>query len=187
MKSFGLLSLGATFVTLFSCIRALPQGYDYHLGSVNASQSVPTIADILSLASDLLAVQIVGSQATPGDIAKLCTDFHFTRLRASGYVISRMQQVFCQAASVSASVPSLTEVQRLTSEYSSYIWIYQAVGALNGDKALIKKLCASINVASAFGVGQDGTLVKTAICNYAKGIELPKPDEPLFAPTNAAI
>ncbi|KAI4092341.1 MAG: hypothetical protein LQ339_007938 [Xanthoria mediterranea] len=187
MKSFGLLSLGATLVTLFSCIRALPQGYDYHLGSVNASQSVPTIADILSLASDLLAVQLVGAQATPADIAKLCTDFDFTRLRASGYVISRMQQVFCQAASVTDSVPSLTEVQRLTLEYSSYIWIYQAVGALNGDKARVKRLCASINVANAFAVGQDGTLVKTAICNYANGIELPKPNEPLFAPTNAAL
>ncbi|KAI4265490.1 MAG: hypothetical protein L6R38_009389 [Xanthoria sp. 2 TBL-2021] len=202
MKSFGLLYFGSTLVTLFSCILALPQGYEFNLGSVNASQPVPqlaNIADILSLSSDLLAIQLVGAQATDRDIAKLCTDFDLTRLRASGYVTYRMQHVFCQAASVTASFPSLTEVQRLTVEYSSYIWIYQAVGALNNDKVLIKQLCDSINVASAFGVGQNGTLVKTTICNYANGIELPKPDAPWFederfndggftdTPTKAAI
>ena len=68
MKSFGLLSLGATLVTLFSCIRALPQGYDYHLGSVNASHSVPTIADTLSLASDLLGM------SWPPSAPQLCAD-----------------------------------------------------------------------------------------------------------------
>ncbi|KAL8755459.1 MAG: hypothetical protein Q9199_003643 [Rusavskia elegans] len=202
MKSFGLLYFGALFVTLFSCILALPQGYESNLGPVNASQPVPqlaNIADILSLSSDLLAIQLVGAQATDRDIGKLCDEFDLIRLRDSGYVTYRMQHVFCQAASVTSSFPSLSEVQRLTVEYSSYIWIYQAVGALNNDRVLIKQLCDSINVASAFGVGQNGTLVKTTICNYANGIELPKPGEPWFederfndggftdTPTKAAI
>ncbi|KAI4249060.1 MAG: hypothetical protein L6R42_009089 [Xanthoria sp. 1 TBL-2021] len=122
MKSFGLLYFGALFVTLFSCILALPQGYESNLGPVNASQPVPqlaNIADILSLSSDLLAIQLVGAQATDRDIGKLCDEFDLTRLRDSGYVTYRMQHVFCQAASVTSSFPSLSEVQRLTVEYSS--------------------------------------------------------------------
>ncbi|KAL8848709.1 MAG: hypothetical protein Q9221_006253 [Calogaya cf. arnoldii] len=172
MKSFGILYFGTLFVTLFSCILAIPQA--------SLPQQAANITNIASLASDVLAIQIVGAQATDREIGNLCGPFNLTRLRELGYVTYRMQHVFCEAASVVASFPSLTEVKRLTMEYSSYVWIYQAVGALNHDKVLIKQLCDSINVASSFEAGHNGTLVKTAICDYANGIELPKPDEPWF-------
>ncbi|KAL8634898.1 MAG: hypothetical protein Q9226_009417 [Calogaya cf. arnoldii] len=165
MKSFGILYFGALFLTLFSCILAIPQ-------ASSLPQQAANITNITSLASDVLA--------TDREIGNVCGKFNLTRLRESGYVTYRMQHVFCEAASVVASFPSLTEVKRLTMEYSSYIWIYQAVGALNHDRVLIKQLCDSINVASSFDAGHNGTLVKTAICDYANGIELPKPDEPWF-------
>ncbi|KAL9639837.1 MAG: hypothetical protein Q9204_000943 [Flavoplaca sp. TL-2023a] len=184
MKSFGLLSFGVLFVTSLSGVRAIPQDYSTNPGSVNATQPapqpLPQPEDILTLASDLLAVQLVGAQPDQEALQDLANNFPLVRLRASGYDTTRMNSVFSQAASVTASLPSLTEVQRLTVEYSSYIWIYQAVGALNKDKVLIQQLCDSINVAASFAIGHNGTLVKTTICAYANGIELPKPVAPSF-------
>ncbi|KAL8868938.1 MAG: hypothetical protein Q9198_008016 [Flavoplaca austrocitrina] len=141
MKSFGLLSFGVLFVTSLSGVLAIPQDYSTNPGSVNATQPapqpLPQPEDILTLASDLLAVQLVGAQPDQKALEDLANNFPLVRLRASGYDTTRMKSVFSQAASVTASLPSLTEVQRLTVEYSSYIWIYQAVGALNKDKVLI--------------------------------------------------
>ncbi|KAL8920433.1 MAG: hypothetical protein Q9172_004480 [Xanthocarpia lactea] len=198
MKSFGLSYIAVLFVT-FSSIKAIPTSDPSTPAPVNASQPTPqlaTTADILNLASDLLgksclqlfittskthspAVQIVGTQSTPAEIAELCSEFDFSRLLASGYNVTTIENVFCQAASL-ATIPSLTEIQELTVEYSSWIWIYQAVGALNNDLDLLKQLCESINVASAFSVGQNGTLVKTTICNVANGLGLPEVPVPQF-------
>ncbi|KAL8862622.1 MAG: hypothetical protein Q9178_001120 [Gyalolechia marmorata] len=181
MKSFGLSYIAVLFVT-FSSINAIPTSDPSTPAPVNASEPTPqlaTTADILNLASDLLAVQIVGTQSTPAEIAELCSEFDFSRLLASGYNVTTIENVFCQAASL-AAIPSLTEIQQLTVEYSSWIWIYQAVGALNNDLDLLKQLCESINVASAFGVGQNGTLVKTTICNVANGPGLPEVPVPQF-------
>ncbi|KAL8894313.1 MAG: hypothetical protein Q9192_004421 [Flavoplaca navasiana] len=187
MKSFGLLSFGVLFVTLLSGVLAIPQDYSTNPGSVNATQPAPqplpqpeSLKDILTLASDLLAIQLVGAQPDQKALQDLTNNFPLVRLRASGYDTIRMKSVFSQAASVTASLPSLTEVQRLTVEYSSYIWIYQAVGALDKDKVLIQQLCDSINVAASFAIGHNGTLVKTTICDYANGIDLPKPVAPRF-------
>ncbi|KAL8904773.1 MAG: hypothetical protein Q9171_006934 [Xanthocarpia ochracea] len=182
MKSFVLSYIAVLFVT-FSSMNAIPTSDPSTPAPVNASQPTPqlaTTADILNLASDLLAVQIVGTQSTPAEIAELCSEFDFSRLLASGYNVTTIQNVFCQAANRTGTIPSLTEIQQLTVEYSSWIWIYQAVGALNNDLGLLKQLCESINVASAFSVGQNGTLVKTTICNVANGLGLPEVPVPQF-------
>ncbi|KAI4267048.1 MAG: hypothetical protein LQ337_008545 [Flavoplaca oasis] len=177
MKSFGLLSFGLLFVTSLSGVLAIPQDYSTNPGSVNATQPAPqplpqpeSLNDTLTLASDVLAIQLVGAQPDQKALEELANNFPLVRLRASGYDTTRMHHVFSQAANVTASFPSLTE----------YIWIYQAVGALNKDKVLIQQLCDSINVAASFGIGHNGTLVKTTICDYANGIELPKPVAPRF-------
>ncbi|KAL8777262.1 MAG: hypothetical protein Q9213_007933 [Squamulea squamosa] len=183
MKSLVLSYFGVLFVTFFTCIVAIPQASPSTTGTVNPSQSIPQLAgptEILNLASDLLAIQIVGAQTTPAGIDELCDEFDLSRLQASGYNITTIKTVFCQVASRTATIASLTEVQRLTVEYSSWIWIFQAVGALGNDQVLLQQLCKSINVASSFSVGQNGTLVKNTICDVANGNPLPDVPVPSF-------
>ncbi|KAL8775044.1 MAG: hypothetical protein Q9209_000523 [Squamulea sp. 1 TL-2023] len=175
MKFPVLSYFGVLFLTFFTCIVAIPHASPSTTGSQLAG---PT--EILNLASDLLAVQTVGAQTTPAGIEDLCDKFDLSRLQASGYNITTIKNVFCQAASSTGTLPSLAEVQRLTVEYSSWIWIFQAVGALGNDQVLLQQLCKSINVASSFSVGQNGTLVKNTICDVANGNPLPDVPVPRF-------
>ncbi|KAL8694193.1 MAG: hypothetical protein Q9224_003617, partial [Gallowayella concinna] len=69
----------------------------------------------------------------------------------------------------------------LTVEYSTWIWIYQAIGVVKNSPRRLQKLCELIDVAGSFNVGQNGTLVKTTICNAAKGVALPAVPVPKFS------
>ncbi|KAL8779963.1 MAG: hypothetical protein Q9213_006688 [Squamulea squamosa] len=103
-----------------------------------------------------------------------------------GYNITALFNIFCEAAGASTNknrdiyggdAPSLEYIKNQTVTYSSYIWIYQAVGTLKGDQQRLKQLCELIDEAASFSVGQDGTLVKNSICNAANGVGLPPANE----------
>ncbi|KAL9019888.1 MAG: hypothetical protein Q9185_002830 [Variospora sp. 1 TL-2023] len=143
---------------------------------------VPTQADILNLATDTFvilakrpapAVQLVGAQTTPDAIKSLCTDFDLSRLRASGYNTTSLTSIFCEASNVAPPLPTTEQLRALTQQYSSYIWIFQAAGALKGDPNRLKLLCYLIDIGGSFNIGQNGTLVKEQICNLGNGGELP--------------
>lgn len=127
------------------------------------------------------AVQLVGAQTTPQALKNLCTDFDLSGLAAGGYNTTSLKSIFCEAASgLAPALPPPDEVRALTIEYSSWIWIFQAVGALKNDNNRLKLLCHLIDVPSAFSVGQNGTLVKDQICNVGNGGELPTVPLPSF-------
>ncbi|KAL8810676.1 MAG: hypothetical protein Q9200_002388 [Gallowayella weberi] len=183
MKSLSLTPVLLVFVNLASCITNFQNANSSAVGSVNNPVPVPELEpvssqDILNLASDVFAIQIVGSKSTWGQLNKLCTHFNPTRLVGQGYNESRIHNIFCEATDATArneyNVPSSDYIQVTATKYSSYIWIFQAVGALKNDRARLKQLCESIDVGSLFEAGQEGGLVKNTICDAANGIALPK-------------
>ncbi|KAL8956101.1 MAG: hypothetical protein Q9193_006276 [Seirophora villosa] len=166
------------FTALLSCVAAVPAAGD---NTLQARAAPPTQADILNLATDTFAVQLVGAQTTPAAIKFLCTDYDTSRLQASGYNVTALKSIFCQASSVfPTSLPDTQAVRALTVQYSSWIWIFQAVGALKGDQHRLKLLCRLIDVGGSFSVGHNGTLVKSQICNVGNGGELPAVPLPVF-------
>ncbi|KAL8699469.1 MAG: hypothetical protein Q9201_005996 [Fulgogasparrea decipioides] len=181
----GLSLLLLFYTTLMSCITAIPtidSSTSVSTDTKQAASDVPTIADILNLSSDVLAIQLVGAQVNSYAFLTLCPYFDFTRLQASGYNVTAIRSIFCQASDVffAKDLPSLDEVRDLTVDYSSYIWIFQAVGALKNDKNRIQKLCDLIDVPSASAIGQNGDLVKKTICSVGNGGQLPTVPLPQF-------
>ncbi|KAI4139458.1 MAG: hypothetical protein L6R39_006277 [Caloplaca ligustica] len=171
--SFGVSHVVLLFITLLSGATA---------STVVARAGPPTNADILNLATDTFAVQLVGAQTTPEGVKSLCTDFDLSSLTAGGYNATSLKEIFCQASSgLTPTLPSQSQIRALTIEYSSWIWIFQAVGALKNDKRRLRVLCSLIDVPAAFSVGQEGTLVKDQICDIGNGGELPSVPLPYFA------
>ncbi|KAL8715603.1 MAG: hypothetical protein Q9220_000939 [cf. Caloplaca sp. 1 TL-2023] len=175
MKISGLSQLGLAIAAVISSTNA---------ATVNP---LPSLADTLNLASDTFAIQLVGAQSNLRGLESLCSTFDPTRLHASGYNVSSIHRIFCQAAFVTAqrgggsAVPEFSEVQALTMEYSSYLWIFQALGTLKGDEGSLKGLCESIDEGSAFIMGLNGTLVKNTVCGAANGDSLPSVGVPVFS------
>ncbi|KAL8940114.1 MAG: hypothetical protein Q9211_002420 [Gyalolechia sp. 1 TL-2023] len=155
------------FVTTFvSCIFG---------STIQARAQVPTNSDILNLATDTFAVQLIGAQTNEAGLASLCSGLDLSRLQAEGYNVTALKEIFCYAASDQGEHP-LPSIEKITANviaYSSWIWISQAVGALKGDKHRLNLLCHLIDVGSAFSVGLNGTLAKDQICNVGNGGELP--------------
>ncbi|KAL8942328.1 MAG: hypothetical protein Q9216_001710 [Gyalolechia sp. 2 TL-2023] len=118
---------------------------------------------------------LVGAQTTEAGVAFLCNGLDLSRLQAEGYNVTALKEIFCYAAGDQGEhpLPSIEKITANVINYSSWIWIFQAVGALKGDKHRLNLLCHLIDVGSAFSVGQNGTLVKDQICNVGKGGELP--------------
>ncbi|KAL8732214.1 MAG: hypothetical protein Q9166_002962 [cf. Caloplaca sp. 2 TL-2023] len=184
MKIFGLSHLLVLLhATVFSCITAIPTT------DSSASESADLVerfaesgfaGDFLTLSSELFAIQLVSSYVYLQDYENLCEKFDISRLHSLGYNITSMKHIWCQAFTDTywrgGGIPDIRkgdEIQALTTDYSSWIWIYQAIGALDNDQGRLKQLCESINVTSSFNIGQNGTLVKTTICNAAAGIAVP--------------
>ncbi|KAL9577746.1 MAG: hypothetical protein Q9212_006167 [Teloschistes hypoglaucus] len=142
----------------------------------------PTIADILNLSSELLAIQFVGAQTRPGALSGECAYFKGERLQASGYNTTLIKNIICQADKVFSpnDLPSIEQVRQNTIQYSSWIWIFQAIGALQNDKNKLLELCLSINVANSYLIGHNGNLVKDVICRVANGAPLPTVPPPIF-------
>lgn len=178
--------------------------YDPADGPNGTNGQIVPPRDILELASDLFgkasflnklnlfnalpAVQLVGAKSISDELESYCSNgFDITNLRGLNYDISSIKGIICQAAYRTAlagyggNVPPLTEVQALTVEYSTWIWIHQAVGVVKNSQRRLRKLCDLIDVAGSFGVGQNGTLVKTTICNAADGVALPEVPVPAFS------
>ncbi|KAI4109982.1 MAG: hypothetical protein L6R37_000332 [Teloschistes peruensis] len=120
----------------------------------------PTIADILNLSSELLG----------------------GRLAAEGYNTTSIKNIICQADKVFSpnDMPSIEQIRQNTIQYSSWIWIYQAIGALQNDKNKLLELCLSINVGNSYLIGQNGKLAKSVICSVANGAPLPTVPQPIF-------
>lgn len=166
------------FTALSSCIKAVPTTGQSTLETANTIQAraqVPKNSAILNLATDVFAVQLVGTQTTEQGIQSLCNETDLSRLREEGYNTTALKEIFCDTASNPANrpLPSIAGITSNVINYSSWIWIFQAVGALKGDKHRLNLLCHLIDVESAFSVGQNGTLVKNQICNVGNGGELP--------------
>lgn len=125
------------------------------------------IQSVLETASELFAIQIVGSATSLDQLKVLCEAFpsSSSRLQAGHYDISLIQKIICAAAGGKV-IPSLDEITALTVEVSSEIWIIQAIGAVQG-KSGVKKLCELINVSAASAVGLQGDLVKKDVCAAA--------------------
>ncbi|KAL8802648.1 MAG: hypothetical protein Q9182_003664 [Xanthomendoza sp. 2 TL-2023] len=152
------------------------------VGLVNTPVPVPDLQpvsnqDIINLASDVFAIQLAGSKSTWGQLNELCTHFDPSRLVGQGYNESRIHTIFCEATDATArneyNVLSDDYIQVTAIKYSSYLWIFQAVGALKNNKNRLKQLCKFIDVGSSFEAGLEGGLVRNTICDAAKGIALP--------------
>ncbi|MCJ1468753.1 hypothetical protein MMC07_007383 [Pseudocyphellaria aurata] len=132
-----------------------------------AAYEPDTIERVLATASELLAAQIVGAADSILTLQTVCQFFPvFTsRLNSQGYDTALMQQIICDSAA-GTDVPSLSEVQAVTIELSSEIWIIQAIGAVQG-KSGVKKLCNLINNAAASAIGLAGDFVKQNVCGAA--------------------
>ncbi|KAI4164143.1 MAG: hypothetical protein LQ342_002107 [Letrouitia transgressa] len=162
-------------------------------------QPPATLLPILNLATNLWAIQTVGALTDPLQFTFLCSNFSLARLALEGYNTTSLSRTFCSAASSFGSgssssstptFPALDLINQLTIQYSTQIWITQAVGALscnstkghgnekrpNGQKAAtlcqnkkLATLCHMLDVAGADAVGLDGTAVKNQICAAAEG------------------
>lgn len=110
--------------------------------------------------------------------SNISNSFDDTRLAAQGYNVTAIHNIFCEAGWYTFlngyHPPEDSYVQSTTIQFSSYLWIFQAVGALKNDPGRLKQLCESIDVPSSYSVGHNGTLVKTAICDAANGVALPE-------------
>ena len=121
----------------------------------------------MEVASELLAIQIVGA-ATSLEQLKILCDIDLTassRLNVESYNTGLIHEIFCAAADAE-TVPPQEEITALTTEKSTEIWIIQAIGAVTG-KSGVQKLCNLINVNAASAVGLNGDLVKKTVCNAA--------------------
>lgn len=58
----------------------------------------------------------------------------------------------------------MDQIRQLTIEISTFIWIVQAIGAVQGH---VQNLCDIINVAGASAIALQGNLVKKDICAAA--------------------
>ncbi|KAI4233640.1 MAG: hypothetical protein LQ352_008231 [Teloschistes flavicans] len=161
-----------------SCFLLLFTAFFSHV----AAQAGPTIANILNLSSELLAIQFVGAQTRPGALSGECAYFEGGQLQAEGYNTTAIKNIICQADHVFSTdnLPSIEQTRNLTIQYSSWIWIFQAIGDLQNDKNRLKKLCSLIDVPSAYAIGQNGTLVKNVICSVANGAPLPTVPLPVY-------
>ncbi|KAL8689871.1 MAG: hypothetical protein Q9224_004540 [Gallowayella concinna] len=184
MKCFSLSQLVLLFVSLVSCLATTPATETPVSASANVRQPQPRLANtaaILTLATELFGIQLIGAQTNQTSLEHLCGEFDLTRLRASGYNTTILHQMFCQAASHTVALDTFfREIAVLTVQYSSYIWIFQAVGALKSDPKRLKQLCNLIDIPGSIREGQNGTLVKNTICNVARGIALPEVQVPFF-------
>ncbi|KAI4173715.1 MAG: hypothetical protein LQ346_008371 [Caloplaca aetnensis] len=186
MKAFHGLGVSNVVILLtivISCITAIPTGDSIPatLHGTLEARAGPTVADIRNIATTTFAIQLVGAQTTHAGIKSLCEDFDVSRLVTLGYNATILNQVFCEANSRFApDLPRPEQVTAYTIQYSSWIWIYQAVGALKDDQNRLRLLCHLIDVPASFSVGQNGTLVKDQICNVGNGAELPTPPDVYF-------
>ncbi|KAL8997704.1 MAG: hypothetical protein Q9169_003111 [Polycauliona sp. 2 TL-2023] len=178
--------------TMSSCVTATPvtgsaiEG----LGKTNlqARQGPPlprlpgvTIQDILNLATATFAVQLVGAQSRREQIDGLCNNFDPTLLGASGYNVTLFYSITCEALAVfkdapnwqSENTPSRADVKALTAKFSTYIWIFQAFGAMDNDPARLSQLC-NLLTPVADQVGLDFNLVQRLLCVGGVGTPLPK-------------
>ncbi|KAL8916195.1 MAG: hypothetical protein Q9208_008647 [Pyrenodesmia sp. 3 TL-2023] len=169
--------------TIISCIAAIPTGESTSspLPPTLDDRAGPTEADVINIATTTFAIQLVGAQTTHAGIESLCKDFDVSRLVTLRYNATILNNVFCEASSrLAPNLPLPEQVTAYTIQYSSWIWIYQAVGALKNDKNRLRLLCHLIDVPASFSVGQNGTLVKDQICNVGNGGELPTPPDVYF-------
>ncbi|KAI4260337.1 MAG: hypothetical protein L6R42_004092 [Xanthoria sp. 1 TBL-2021] len=135
--------------------------------------------DILNLASDLFAIQLVGAQSRLEQLTNLCVNFDPTPIISEGYNFTLIHNIFCEAGWATFlkgrfDVPDTPTIQALTTTFSSYIWIFQAIGATGNDAHRLSQLCDLINPPSSAAVGHNATLVKNTICGVANGASLPK-------------
>ncbi|KAL8846872.1 MAG: hypothetical protein Q9221_008071 [Calogaya cf. arnoldii] len=147
-----------------------------------------TLRDIQNFATDVFAIQTVGSKSRQDQLDQLCFRFDPTLLAYQGYNFPLMHKIFCNAAwalyicgdNTDECLSSRLTVQTLTMTYASYLWSFQAVGALTNtfnNTGALKALCENIDTIDALQVGLDGVLVQNTLCNVAKGGSLPKPLE----------
>ncbi|KAI4232619.1 MAG: hypothetical protein LQ349_004892 [Xanthoria aureola] len=186
MKFFTMLSpLVLGVVTMSSGITATPVtgSATSSLANTNLVERAlepVVIQDILNLASDLFAIQLVGAQSRLDQLTNLCVNFDPTPLISQGYNFTLIHNIFCEAGwatfltGPAYTVPSNAYIQSLTTTFSSYIWIFQAVGALANDPRRLSQLCRLIDPPSSAAVGQNATLVKDTVCKAAAGEPLPR-------------
>ncbi|KAL8649487.1 MAG: hypothetical protein Q9226_005560 [Calogaya cf. arnoldii] len=184
-----LAPLVLVFTTLSSCITATPvtgAATEWLAKPDLAKRAAEPVAlqDILNLASDLFAIQTVGSKSSIEQLDQLCFRFDPTLLAYQGYNIPLMHKIFCEAAwalyicgnNTDDCLSSRDAIQTLTVTFASYIWIFQAVGALSNtanNTASVNQLCNNIDTIDALQVGLDGVLVKNTLCKVANGGSLP--------------
>ncbi|KAL8752648.1 MAG: hypothetical protein Q9184_005665 [Pyrenodesmia sp. 2 TL-2023] len=169
--------------TVISCITAIPTGESIPslLDPTLDARAGPTEVDIRNIATTTFAIQLIGAQTTHAGIESLCEDFDVSRLITLGYNATILNKVICEASSrLAPDLPRPEQVTAYTIQYSSWIWIYQAVGALKNDQNRLRLLCHLIDVPASFSVGQNGTLVKNQICNVGNGGDLPSPPDVYF-------
>lgn len=124
----------------------------------------------------------MGALTRPGALSGTCAYFEGGRLAAEGYNTTSIKNIICQADKVFSpnDMPSIEQIRQNTIQYSSWIWIYQAIGALQNDKNKLLELCLSINVGNSYLIGQNGKLAKSVICSVANGAPLPTVPQPIF-------
>ncbi|KAL8873853.1 MAG: hypothetical protein Q9174_000733 [Haloplaca sp. 1 TL-2023] len=143
--------------------------------------SLPPIdfQNVINLATNLFGVQLVGAYSRQQQLDALCFNFDPTRLNAQGYNITLLHNIFCEAGAATQVgggdpfVPNTPYIQNLTRFFSTYIWIFQAFGAMNNDPTRLQVLCELITPEFSFKSGLDFDLVKLRICDGAKGTGLP--------------
>ena len=136
---------------------------------------------MLNLATDLWGIQTIGALTSAEQFSFLCTNFSLTRLAEEGYNATSLHTIFCSAADAyQTSLPSESLIQNLVAEYSTQIWVTQAIGAMGNDIKKIKVLCKLFDVDGANSVGQNGTFAKNEICAAANGTPVPLEPVPVF-------
>ncbi|KAL8838323.1 MAG: hypothetical protein Q9176_005134 [Flavoplaca citrina] len=199
MKYINIVSpLALVFVALSSCITANPvtssadeglaknnlqarqeQGEEWNFPDPPVTLPPVRIEDILNLASNLFAVQLVGAYPRGDQLNQLCFNFDQTRLSAQGYNTTILHNIFCEAGwatflgTSTYDVPTSDYIKNLVTKFSTNIWIFQAFGAMNNDPYRLGKLCELLTPEFSFKVGLDFDLVKKSVCEGGEGKALP--------------
>ena len=133
-----------------------------------ATYGADAIQSVLTLATELIALQAVGAAINLSELSFLCQNFipnGSTRLQAQGYDVNLIKTQLC-AGAAGTTLPPLDQISTLTAQISSAIWIVQAIGAVTGQGG-VQNLCNLINVAAANAIGLQGDLVKKNVCAAA--------------------
>lgn len=122
--------------------------------------------NVINYATQILAVEVVGSVPTNADLDFLCNKFNLTDMTIIGLNATLFHEIVCENDKEPLVPPPASAVHAQLTTLSSDLWVQQALGAMAGNLTV---LCNIFNVDQANSIGLAGSSVRSTICSAATG------------------